>query len=154
VTLSASQADDLCRWVASGQTIRDWCRIPGHPGKSSVYNCIGADPDLIARITAARVSGSDAIAEETLAIADDGARDTIIGKDGEPRMDSEWVQRSKLRVDTRLRLLAKWNSGRYGDRTTLAGDPAAPLLAPPDRDTAAREIASILATAAARATPT
>ena len=31
-------------------------------------------------------------------------------------MNSEWVQRSKLRFEARMRLLAKWNSGRYGDR--------------------------------------
>ena len=33
----------------------------------------------------------------------------------------------KLQIETRLKLLAKWNPKKYGDRTTLAGDPEAPL---------------------------
>jgi hypothetical protein len=33
--------------------------------------------------------------------------------------DSEWISRSKLRVETRLKLLAKWDPKRYGDRLNL-----------------------------------
>lgn len=40
------------------------------------------------------------------------------GKDGKEYegIDTEHIQRSKLRVETRLKLLAKWNPKRYGDR--------------------------------------
>jgi len=64
----------------------------------------------------ARERGCDAIAEDSLAIADDSSGDMIVDDDGEVRFDSENVARSKLRVDTRMRLIAKWNSGRYGDK--------------------------------------
>ena len=33
----------------------------------------------------------------------------------------------KLQIETRLKLLAKWDPKRYGERTTLAGDPDNPL---------------------------
>ena len=33
----------------------------------------------------------------------------------------------KLQIETRLKLLAKWNPKKYGERTTLAGDKENPL---------------------------
>ena len=33
----------------------------------------------------------------------------------------------KLQIETRLKLLAKWDPKRYGGRTVLAGDAQAPL---------------------------
>jgi hypothetical protein len=65
-------------------------------------------------------------------IADDSRNDYIdrLNSDGEvigKQLDAEHVQRSKLRIETRLKLLAKWNPKRYGDKMTLAGDPDAPL---------------------------
>jgi hypothetical protein len=33
----------------------------------------------------------------------------------------------KLQIETRLKLLAKWNPKKYGDRVQLAGDADSPL---------------------------
>ena len=33
-----------------------------------------------------------------------------------PSLNAEHIQRSKLRVETRLKLLAKWDPKRYGER--------------------------------------
>ena len=63
----------------------------------------------------ARESGFDAIANECLEIADDAALDTIETRFG-PKPDKEWLARSKLRVETRLKLLAKWHPKKYGDK--------------------------------------
>jgi hypothetical protein len=41
--------------------------------------------------------------------------------------DSEWISRSRLRVETRLKLLAKWDPKRYGDKSLLGSDPDNPL---------------------------
>jgi hypothetical protein len=78
--------------------------------------------------------GFDAIAEEALEIADDGSNDWMERrrKDGstEEVVNSEHVQRSKLRIETRLKLLAKWSPKRYGDKQThsIGGDPDAPAV--------------------------
>lgn len=42
-------------------------------------------------------------------------------------VDSGSVQHSKLRIDTRKWMMARLHSVKYGDRTTLAGDPDSPL---------------------------
>ena len=33
----------------------------------------------------------------------------------------------KLQIETRLKLLAKWNPKKYGDRVTMAGDAENPM---------------------------
>ena len=47
------------------------------------------------------------IADECLTIADTAPSDSVA------------VQWQRLRIDTRLKLLAKWNPRRYGDRVGL-----------------------------------
>ena len=112
--------DEVCDWVACGQTIRDYCRQDGKPGYVTVYQHLAKDEEASERIVRARARGCEAIAEEVLDIADDSSGDvlTVLDANGnaQERCDTEFVQRSKLRVEARMRLLAKWNSGRYGDR--------------------------------------
>lgn len=83
-----------------------------------------ADERLSIACAKARLDGFDAIAAETLRIADDGSNDYMerLSKDGESTgaaFNAEHVQRSKLRVETRLKLLAKWDPKRYGDRMEI-----------------------------------
>lgn len=96
------------------------------PAWRTVYDWIGRDEELSAHIARARDLGFDAIAEECLDIADDSSQDY---RDTDKGLvyDAEHVQRSKLRIETRLKLLAKWNPKKYGDRIALAGDPQNPL---------------------------
>jgi hypothetical protein len=44
-----------------------------------------------------------------------------------PRLNAEHVQRSKLRIETRLKLLAKWSPKKYGERVQVAGDADNPI---------------------------
>ncbi|HBI70015.1 MAG TPA: hypothetical protein DDZ22_13690 [Massilia sp.] len=74
-----------------------------------------ADASFSERIAGARTRGFDAIAAECLEIADETAFDTIDTKDGD-RANTEWISRSKLRIETRLKLLSKWAPKKYGDR--------------------------------------
>ena len=72
----------------------------------------------MASIAHAREAGFDAIAEECLEIADETAFDTVINDNGY-RANTEWISRSKLRVETRLKLLAKWDPKRYGEKVDV-----------------------------------
>lgn len=104
--------------IGDGIPLRQLCRIHG-VGKSTVYVWMEEDADFAGRIAQARVKGFDAIAEEALEIADDGTNDWVKRGDKGAAYDAEHVQRSKLRVETRLKLLAKWDPKRYGDRIDL-----------------------------------
>jgi hypothetical protein len=74
------------------------------------------DPGIAAQFDEARDDGYDIIAQDCLSIADDGHRDYFEDADGRPVVDHDHIQRSKLRVETRLKLLAKWDPRRYGDK--------------------------------------
>jgi hypothetical protein len=80
------------------------------------------------RFARARDTGHDIIAQECLEIADRKAEDYMVLADGREQLDREHVQRSKLRIETRLKLLAKWNPKKWGDKLELAGDQQNPLM--------------------------
>jgi hypothetical protein len=75
----------------------------------------------------ARDLGYDWLAHECLEIADDGRNDWMEQHDREGesvgwKVNGEHVLRSKLRIETRLRLLAKWDPRRYGDSKRIEVD--------------------------------
>ena len=110
------------------------CRDDGMPAYRTVKDWIDGKPEVSADIARAREEGFDVIAASTLEIADDARNDYMeaVGEDDAAsyRLNSEHIQRSKLRIETRLKLLAKWDPKRYGDRLhqTVTGANDAPLL--------------------------
>lgn len=126
-TFDQEIADSILESLREGVPLAEVCRSPGFPHPSTWRDWCDKDENLAIAYARAREDGFDAIAQECLDIADEVSRDNIATEQGE-RPNTEWISRSKLRVETRLKLLAKWDPKRYGDRTTLAGDPEAPLL--------------------------
>jgi len=123
---------ELEAWLSEGKTLREFCRQEGKPAWRTVYDWLEADKELAARIAHARELGEDAIAQECFAIADDAGNDWMerLDKNGQGigwMLNGDHVQRSKLRIETRLKLLAKWNPKKYGERVALAGDDKSPL---------------------------
>ena len=91
--------------VEEGKPLRQICREQ-EVGKSTVYDWMKEDEEFAGRFARAREIGFDVIADECLEIADG------ITEDPASR---------RVRVDTRLKLLAKWDPKRYGDKTQLTG---------------------------------
>lgn len=112
--------DKICKRLANGEPLAVICRDKGMPDPSTVWDWQQAKPDVSQAIARAREAGHDAIALEALSIADDGRRDYTVDEEGRFTVDHDHIQRSKLRVDTRLKLLAKWDPKRYGDKVQLA----------------------------------
>lgn len=110
-------ADAICERLSEGEPLRQICRDDDMPAWRTVYDWKDVHADFAARIAHAREAGHDAIAADCLEIADETGRDTIYGENGE-RADTEWISRSKLRIETRLKLLAKWDPKRYGEKVT------------------------------------
>ncbi len=86
---------------------------------NTFYDIIDEFPDLQLRYARACEDRADALADEIIEIADDTNFDSkiVIGKNGiETQVENtEWVNRSKLRVDSRKWLLAKLHPKKYGD---------------------------------------
>jgi predicted secreted protein len=126
-TYTEEKAEEICERLGEGIPLREICRAEGMPAWRTVYRWIEDDTDFAARIAHARARGFDAIAEECMEIADDARYDTRTAGSGDNTYEvanTEWIGRSKLRVETRLKLLAKWDPKRYGDKmdVTSAGD--------------------------------
>ena len=107
--------------IAEGEPLAQICRDEGMPDPSTVWRWQQSDEAFAQAIARAREDGFDRIAEGTLEIADDGRNDWMekFDKDGQSAgwvINGEHVQRSKLRIETRLKLLAKWDPKRYGEK--------------------------------------
>lgn len=114
-------ADEICERISNGEPLRQICRDEHMPAWRTVYDWVNKYEDFAASIARARDLGFDAIAEDLLSIADDGTNDWMEkhDKDGAAvgyQLNGEHVQRSKLRIETRLKLLAKWSPKKYGDK--------------------------------------
>lgn len=124
--MTEDQFSEICARISEGEPLLQICRDPGMPSKSVVYRYLEANPEAEGRFARARRDGFDAIAEGILDIADDSRNDYVkkLSKDGDTYevFDSEHVQRSKLRIEARLKLLAKWDPKRYGEKLAIGGD--------------------------------
>ena len=113
---------------AGGVSIPRICERPGMPCVTSLAKWCAEKPDLSRRRSRARLDYADAIFDEALDIADDSSGDIVMKEDKAgnlfPSIQHDVIQRAKLRVDTRMKIAAKINPAKYGERLELAGDVA------------------------------
>jgi hypothetical protein len=118
-------AKEICERLANGEPLRQICRDEHMPAWQKIYEWMQKDLDLSGSIARAREVGQDAIAEQIwLEMKEEPER---ILTEGGGKIDPGYVQLIKARADIGLKLLAKWNPKRYGDRVELAGDKDNPL---------------------------
>lgn len=98
--------EEVLSRIAQGETLAALGRELGfHP--TAWASRVREDEGLRIAYAQARDTGQDVIADDIIAIVDSVPA------------NSEEIQRAKLRADMRLKLLAKWNPKRYGDRQTV-----------------------------------
>lgn len=126
-TLAAIILDRL----AEGESLRSICRDAEMPSRPTVYGwMLDNVQGFSAQYARAREMQAHALADETLQIADDGSNDWMERNDPDNPgwiANGEHIQRSRLRVDARKWAASKILPKVYGDKTTIAGDPNAPL---------------------------
>jgi len=81
--------------------MRSICAMSHMPCLTTIWNWERKHPEFLKHSAQAREYGTHSLADECLSIADD------------PVLDP---QDKKVRIDTRLRLIGKWNAKRYGDK--------------------------------------
>lgn len=82
-----------------------------------------ADSALSEAIARARLEGHDAIAAECLTIANtpiEGVETTTKADGSIETKRGDMLGHRKLQIETRLKLLAKWDPKRYGDKIDVA----------------------------------
>lgn len=109
----------ICGRLAAGESLRAICRDENMPQESTVRAWALDDVHgFYAQYAKAREIGYSGMADELLEIADETSRDTIKNKSGDEVADTEWISRSRLRVDTRKWMLSKVLPKVYGDKVT------------------------------------
>jgi hypothetical protein len=91
-------ADEICERLSIGQTLSSICNLQGMPNYSTVWRWESSNEEF---------RNNDCIR-----IADD------------PMLDAA---EKRVRIDTRLRLLGKWNARQYGDKIEIENTGAKPL---------------------------
>lgn len=122
-TFSQKVADEIVERLSDGEPLRQICRSEGMPAWRTVYGWMDADKEFAARIARGRELGEEAIAQECLRIADTplvGTKTTTKAS-GVETTETDMIEHRRLQIDTRLKLLAKWNPKKWGDKVAIGG---------------------------------
>lgn len=115
--------NEICNRISKGESLRSVLRDDDMPDRTTFFKWIDSNKEYINQYARATELRADYIFDEMFEIADDGQNDYIekVTNDGESYtvLNSEHVQRSKLRIDARKWALAKMNPKKYGDKLDL-----------------------------------
>lgn len=122
-------AEEIAQRLSIGEPLRKICRDEHMPEWRTVYDWLAQDKDLSARVARAREAGYEAMAEETLEIADNFhlGQTQVMDDKGNKVTIEDMLGHRKLRIETRLKLLACWSPAKYGNKVQMGGDPNNPL---------------------------
>jgi hypothetical protein len=130
---SAKVAAEICKAISEGQTLRATCRKL-QVDHSTVLQWVRDDREGFAnRYAHARELQVEAWADLIVCEAEDSSKDTVTltRRDGTEyeAPDHEWINRSRLRVDTYKWLMSKLLPKKYGDKVTqqLEGPDGGPV---------------------------
>lgn len=109
--------DRICREVSiSTDSLGKICREnKGFPNPKTIYAWRIDHENFGNKYDKAKRSQADLLAQEILDISDDSSRDQSINDKGNLVLDSEYVARSRLRIDARKWISSKLLPKVYGD---------------------------------------
>jgi len=153
---SLALQDEIVERMCRGETVTSICELEHMPTLVTLWRWNRDNPEFCKALTQARADRAHVWAEQGIEIADDGSRDIVIvkGRNGEDeeRVNHDHIQRSRLRVETRMRLAEKHNPAVYGQKVQqeLTGKDGGPVEM---SDVTEREIARRMAFALMKGAP-
>ena len=111
-------ASEIIRRLSDGEPLAQICRLKKMPDCSTVWDWEQKYPQFSQGIARARKLGFDCIAADALRIADTPV-EGLIKKQTEKGLEvtrEDMLGHRRLQVETRLKLLAKWDPKRYGEK--------------------------------------
>lgn len=116
-------AQEICDAIScDSKGLRRLCEDHPHwPERRNIYHWMRKYPDFRLQYMQAKEHQIEALVDEILEIADDASHDTIIKTDKNGNeyesCNTEWMNRSRLRIETRKWLAAKLAPKIYGDKS-------------------------------------
>jgi transposase-like protein len=127
---SPELADKICERIATSSDGVHKVAESLEIGASTCFEWLDKHPEFADKYARAKERQADFMVQEMIEIADDASRDEkIIQKNGSTTVveNTEWTNRSKLRVETRKWLAGKLRPKVYGDSLKLQGDKENPV---------------------------
>lgn len=107
----------ICERLSKGEPLAQICRDKGMPEDRTIRRWSEERDDVKSAIAQAREAGEEFLLAECLEISDSPTERTPFGS-----FDGGHIQEKKLRIETRLKLLAKWNPKKWGDKVDLTSN--------------------------------
>ena len=104
---SEKVADEICKRLALGESLRRICMDDHLPERTTVWKWGNANPSFAQQLHEARLQQAESYFDELQDITDD------------VREDRDAIAKAKLRADVRKFSLARMNRAKYGDRQDL-----------------------------------
>lgn len=108
----------ICMRIATGESLRSICKRKYYPSRFAVIRWLQCNAEFRNHYAQAREMQAEWYIDDIIEISDDSSRDVIESENG-TRINSEYVQRSRLRVDTRKWALERMAPKRYGAKQQL-----------------------------------
>ena len=109
----------ICFRISEGESLRSIVKDEGMPDLTTFLVWISEDQVKSKQYARAMELRADSMFEDMLDIADDSSEDILTDDIGNAKVNTEFVQRSRLRVDTRKWILSRMNPKKYGDKTDI-----------------------------------
>jgi hypothetical protein len=105
-TCIPSVTNAICEWIASGKSLRAYCRQDDNPSLSTVMDWLNdeANEDFRIKYARARETQAEVLADELMEIAD------------EDKGDALKLQHDKMKIETRQWIASKLLPKKYGNR--------------------------------------
>ena len=133
-TYTLQTAALICSLLAEGQSLRKICSLESFPPMSTVmqwlFNPSSFRDGFMEQYRRARQMQAETHADELIDIADDSSEDEIFTDEGKRLLNKEFVQRSKLRIETRQWVTSRLLPKVYGMKIDDKDDDETP---PPTR---------------------
>lgn len=114
---------DICERIASGASLKSICeKVEGMPSYATVRRWELTNKEFGEQVRRAREIGCHLLGEECLEIADQAQSysEYIVAPDGtKTTKHHDLLGQSKLRIETRMKLLSKWLPLTYGDKVDV-----------------------------------
>jgi len=120
---SQEDADRLCEILSTSTiNIHKLLKDNNLPSWPVISEWLELYPSFVTQYARAREAQADFLAGQTVEIADDSTNDTLVDDEGRERINAEWVNRSRLRVDARKWMASKLAPKKYGDKLDVTTD--------------------------------
>lgn len=138
--------DQIIERVSNGEPLAAVCRDIGL-GLTTWYDWVAAREGISESIARAREAGFDMIAADALRIADTPLEgtETEESESGLKIKKGDMLGHRKLQIETRLKLLAKWDPKRYGEKMAIGGADDLPAIKTLADDSLDAKIAALMA---------